>query len=149
MAIIRIIDESGIDSVEVFSAKVGIKIDGNVLEPAYVEEIEVENNGEVVQITDDCGRQEQRRPNEGLWTIQIQGIITKEGDDGDFLLRDAMKLQEGELIELISDFEIEGPIVVSNVICGQSTDIVDIDIGNGPQLAFSFQITLGEEDSDR
>lgn len=147
MALINVVTEGGIVQEEVFSAEFAIKIDGEILTPAYVEEVEVENNGETVTLTDDCGRQEQRRFNEGLWSVRVTGVVAKEGAIDELLLRDLMTLQEGELVEIISDFEIDGPIEVSNTIIGQTTDIVSIDTGTGEQLAFTFQLSLGEQDS--
>lgn len=106
--------------------------------PAVVQSVEYDHRGQSSSITSVCGETENRRESDEKPDLTVEGIITEDQ------ISDAKSLKRGEEITLISDVH-EGTVFVKRLTIEQSNDIVRIIPEDGEeQLAFSFQLQLGE-----
>lgn len=128
-----------------------VKIDGILYRPAITTNVEIENDGDVTRVQDQCGHTEANRTTNQGWSIRVQGIITgNEGREGNLslaLLRDTIANRDS--VEIRSDV-ISGRYEVSNTVITQANDLVSINTNdtNGEEKAFEFQLQLGQSESD-
>ena len=159
MVLVNIISGGGggfaTETVEIRSVPIQIVIDGTRYAPAAVRGIDMENDGDVETITDQCGRTESERRSDKNWKVIIDGIVTAEEyqtrDSGSFVQN--LTLEELQNIKNAGSIRLEGemfdvlnrssePLVLDNVVVGQSNDLVSVDVGAGEQIAYEFQLQL-------
>lgn len=131
-----------------------VKMDGQLYRPAVTTNIEIENNGEMSTTQDQCGNTERSREGNMGWSVRVKGIATANDDRGGNLsmqmLRDVVATSE--TIKIRSD--VTGSSVteleVSNTVITQASDLVSIqtDDTEGEELAFEFQLQLGESEAE-
>lgn len=105
--------------------------------PAVAEEVEYDHEGAVSSITSTCGETENRRESDEQPDITIQGVLTESQ------LPEIKALKEGEQTTVISDVH-SGRVLVKRVTITQSTDVIDIRMNGETELAFTFQLQLGQ-----
>jgi len=106
-------------------------------EPAVVQSIEYDHEGDSSAATTVCGETENRRTSDENPEITIEGIITEEQLDT------IKSLKRGDEITLISDIE-QGQVFVRRVTINQSSDLIGYlpDGADKAQLAMNFQLQL-------
>lgn len=110
--------------------------------PAVVNSVEYDHEGQMSSITSTCGETENRRSGDNLPDVTIDGIITESQ------LQDAKTLEQGQQITVISDVH-SGNVLVKRVTITQSTDVMYYHTDGGDEeLAFSFQLQLGQPDDE-
>lgn len=147
----QIIGEGG-EATEQQSAQTvpfGVVVDGQTLSPPITTNIEVENDGDVNRTKDQCNNIEVRRfGSNTAWIMRIQGIVTATDRSGVLSLSRLMSLKD-RTVRVVSDFPIEGPILVANTTITQSNDNgakLKTDEMNEPETMFTFNLQLGEEE---
>lgn len=158
MAIIRVVEQdidgnSTITTQDVFQTDdVTFKINGVNFQAAVILDMEMELDGDFSSISDQCGRTENRRRGDSGWTLTIDGIVTPE--EPNTVLRSnetPANLSLARLKEIGSAAQLEVNSLltgkdtlyeVKNIVIKQSNDLIDIDVGDGPQDAIQFQLQL-------
>jgi len=145
MPVINIIEDGQVISRDLYSHDVAIipsEPDENQrgverFEPAIVEEIEYDNEGQSDTTTTVCGESETRRTGDKNPDITMNGVVTSDGKD------ELKSLKRGQEITLISDVE-NGQVAVKRATVTQSADLVSYqETGSAEeQLAFTFQLEL-------
>lgn len=126
-----------------------IKEDEDALpyEPAIVTDVEIESDGDMNTVSDQCGNAERESETNRGWVVRIQGIITGNEDRLQNLslayLRDVVATSDSVFVRTDA---ISGQFEVSNVVITQTSDLVSIQTQdtNGEEKAFEFQLQLGE-----
>lgn len=124
---------------------------GIAREPAIVTDVEIENDGDMNTVSDQCGNAERESDTRRGWVVRISGIIT--GNENRFqnlslaYIRDELARQDS--IYIVTDV-ISGQFEISNIVISQASDLVSIETKDteGPEKAFEFQLQLGESQSD-
>jgi hypothetical protein len=104
-------------------------------EPAVVQRIEYDHEGQMSQITTECGETENRREADNKPNMTVEGIITESQ------LGAIKSLKRGDEITLISDLH-QGEVIVRRTTIEQNTDIIEYTEGGETELAFGFQLQL-------
>lgn len=139
------------EEVEISSSEFAIKIDGDLYKPAVVTSVEIENDGDTDQTSDQCGHSARSRTGNNGWVIRVQGIVT--GNDFRHenlsmqMLRDVIATMDE--VQIRSDI-YSGEQVVSNTVITQANDLHSIETRdtNGREEAYEFQLQLGETESE-
>lgn len=149
MRISRIIGSGGeIQEVEVEGRRFQLVIDGDAYEPFVCQELEVESNGEMDETGTQCGRRKQRQTAEEPFAVTAKGIIGKNMPDGYLEPRHLLfDVNEGDEVRIVSDFPINEPMEVSNVLLRQVADMPTITLKGETYIAFEWQIQLGGQSS--
>jgi hypothetical protein len=137
---VRVINEQGeLEEIDLTSKRVSIELDsGERFEPAVVDRIEYDHEGEISQITNyACDKTENRRETDPKADLAIEGIVTEDQLDV------AKSLKEQKSPTLVSDL-FGGRIAVRRVTLEQNTDLIHfVADGEGePQLAFEFLLQV-------
>jgi hypothetical protein len=140
MPFINIIPEGATEAIEreIISQKASFDpSDRQEFEPAVVQRIEYDNEGQMSQITSLCGESENRRSGENLPKMTIEGILT------DDQLTEAKALQQGEEIDMVSDI-YTGPVEVRRLTIEQSEQLLTFRPSGSDQekTAFTFQLQV-------
>lgn len=128
-----------------------IVVDGENYSPAVTTNVEIENDGDVAQPQDQCGRIERTKVSDKGWNVRVQGIITGNDErDGNLsmqLMRDYVATADS--VEVHCDL-FDGEIVVGNLVITQANDLVSVNTRDthGDEAAFEFQLQLGEQDTE-
>ena len=111
--------------------------DAQEFEPAVVQRIEYDNEGQMSQVTTLCGESENRRSGENLPKMTVEGIITEDQ------LGNAKALQAGDEITMVSDI-YSGPVTVRRLTIEQSDDLLTLRTqgNNTEKTAFRFQLQV-------
>jgi hypothetical protein len=146
MARIKLVNDAGeIVEEELISreARVIPSDDGiSEFSPSVVQDIEYDHKGSTSSITTVCGETENRRNADELPDLTIEGVITEPE------IPDIKNLKNGEQITFISDIH-SGDVYVKRVTINQSTDILSfVDDSGNEELAFAFQLQLGQPDGE-
>lgn len=118
-------------------------------QPAVVTSIEWDNDSKMSSITDQCGRREVRNRGSKNPKITISGIITdtpstraEASQEVTNLTVEALKnLRNSTTLKLLSDIH-SGTVTIRNTSIAQNNTLFGVDVGNGTQEAFEFQIQL-------
>lgn len=141
------------DTVQVQSTEVTFKIVRGSrtvrLQPALVTNVDITNSEEMSTISDQCGRTETRGAADLNWDIAVEGLVTKDSNNPNrFDLQDLKTLKGADELTIISDIHT-GPVIVREISISQTNDLVSIDVGDGDELAFPFQLQLREPQPNR
>ena len=149
MRISRVIGSGGeIQEVEVSGKNFHLVIDDARYEPFLCQEIEVESNGEMDETGTQCGRRKQRQTAEEPFAVTANGLIGKNMPDGFLEPRHLLfDVNEGDEVRIISDFPINQPMEVSNVLLRQVADTPTVTLNGETYLAFEWQLQLGGQSS--
>ena len=110
--------------------------------PAVVESVEYDHEGEVSSLMSACGETENRRSGDHLPDVTIEGVLTESQ------LPEIKTLDQGQETTVISDIH-SGRVLVKRVTITQNTDIIEYVPDNGEsELAFAFQLQLGQPDDE-
>lgn len=156
MAQLVVVGENGEEEVVITSETFGLSIDDDsqLKYPAATTNIEVEKNGNIEKTGTQCGSMRQENVASDPFAVRVECIITKQSDsatDDLLTLRDVLhKLDEGDATRIISDFPINKPLTVRNILVTQTTEIVSVstDYTDGRVTAFECQLQLGAETND-
>lgn len=130
-----------------------ITIEGEQFKPAIVREVEIETDSDVSAPKDQCGNVEREKTSNEGWSARVTGIVTANDDRPGNLSMQLMRdyVAKADSVEVRGDLFPSGgmTIVVSNVVITQSSDLVSVNTKqtNGAELAFDFQLQLGEKNS--
>ena len=135
--------------VEVDGTNLNLVIDGDAYQPFLCEEIEVESNGDMDKTGTQCGGRKQRQTADNPFAVMAKGLIGKNMPSGFLEPRHLLfDVNEGDTVEIISDFPINSPMEVSNVLVRQVADTPTVTLGDETYLAFDWQLQLGEESNE-
>lgn len=135
--------------VEVSGKNFHLVIDGERYEPFLCDEIEVESNGDMDKTGTQCGGRKQRQTADNPFAVMAKGIIGKNMPSGFLEPRHLLfDVNEGDTIEIISDFPINSPMEVSNVLVRQVADTPTVTLGDDTYIAFEWQLQLGEQSNE-
>jgi len=135
--------------IEVDGTNFALVIDGDTYQPFLCDEIEVESNGDMDTTGTQCGGRKQRQTADNPFAVMAKGLIGKNMPQGYLEPRHLLfDLNEGDDVRIVSDFPINSPMEVSNVIVRQVADTPTITLGDDSYIAFGWQIQLGEQSSD-
>jgi len=150
---ISVLDSGGGGTVEKreiseVSRRFQLVIDGDAYEPFLCQEIEVESNGEMDETGTQCGRRKQRQTAEEPFAVTANGLIGKNMPSGYLEPRHLLfDITEGDEVRIVSDFPINEPMEVSNVLLRQVADTPTITVRDDTYIAFEWQIQLGGQSS--
>jgi hypothetical protein len=106
-------------------------------EPAVVQRVEYDNEGQMSQVTTVCGESENRRTGENLPKLTVEGIITEQQ------LKRARGLRAASRVVMVSDL-YTGEVTIRRLTIEQTADLVSIKLEDDDveRQAFSFQIQV-------
>lgn len=140
MPFINIIPEGATEAIEreIISRRASFDPEeSQEFEPAVVQRIEYDNEGQMSQVTSLCGESENRRSGENMPKMTVEGILTEDQ------LSNAKALQAGDEITMVSDL-YTGPVIVRRLTISQSADLLTFrKSGNSTEkTAFNFQLQV-------
>lgn len=155
MAKTVIINELGVqETVERNSSSFKLIIDEDgdqrALAPAVTQSIEVESNAVTARTGTLCGDKTMEATATDPFKVTIQGIVGGGDTAGALSLRNLLfDVHEGDFVRMVSDWPIDSALEVSNVVTTQEESLVEVDSHwtDGAEKAFSFTLTLGEQES--
>lgn len=106
-------------------------------QPAVVDRVEYDHEGQMSSITTVCGETENRRESDEKPKMVVEGIVTKDQ------LPTLKTIKRGDTITLISDVH-ETDVTVKRVSIEQNSDLVAYIENGNRQLAFRFQMQMRE-----
>lgn len=123
-------------------------LDGQRFTPAATTEIQLENDGEMESVTDQCGRTEQARTSDFNWTMKVNFVIA----DGRFQVGSANNMSMADLKSIRSADTVEvesaphsGTMELDNITIRQRNDLVSISLGDDSEYdAYECRLNLKE-----
>jgi hypothetical protein len=125
---------SGGTTEKVFSADVTI----GGISPAVTEKVKFDDEGEMSSITNNCGETENRRENDKLPKVTLEGYVTE------YEHQDMKDLYKGQTVRLVSDVHT-GPMEVKKVTITQNSDVVSLVADGFEALVFDYQVQLRQK----
>jgi hypothetical protein len=156
MPSVTVIGEDGVEEREIRTERFALFIDdsGTAATPVATQNIEVEKSGNVEKTGTQCGSMRQENVASDPFAVTVECIVTTEADSVDtsvLTVRDVLhRLDEGDAVRMISDYPINKPLTVRNIVVTQDTDIITVssEKTTGKVTAFSCQLQLGAEEND-